>query len=260
MTDTSLVENKAVLDEIVTCSCWNNRGLYLFLIVALILIAAMIIPFVQKKIDDYRIKRSFKMYFKNQMGFILNYLTSEKIVYQESGLNEKITKEKIELSEFLKRYENDFKHQKDAVHPVIIFTLLINLQNFLLFSLRLKNIIEDIDFKDLMKLTLKYGNNLSKKELSSIYELIATLDRFISICLYHDRFGKMKSIKRLTQDDVSIGLEFDTNVLEKQEFLNDDLLFINEHEDSIAEIAFVLRAVNQQIKEYFHFEKSTTTL
>ncbi len=260
MTDTLFVENKAISDEIIAYSYLNNWALYLLLIVALILIAAVIILFVQKKIDDYRIKRSFKMYFKNQIGFILNYLTSEKIVYQESGINEKITKEKIELSEFLKRYENDFKHQKDAVQPVVIFTLLINLQNFLLFSLRLKNIIEGIDFKDLMKLTLVHGNNLSKKELSSIYELIATLDRFISICLYHDRFGKMKSIKRLTQEGILIGLDFDADVLEKQKFLNDDLLFINENENSIAEIAFVLRAVNQQIKEYFHFEKSTVTL
>lgn len=256
MTDTLLVKNKAILDEIINYSNQNNWESYFLLIATLTLIAAMIIPFVQRKCDEYRTKRSFKMYFKNQIGFILKYITSEKIDYQESSINEKITKEKIELSEFLKRYENDFKHQKVAVEPVIIFTLLINLQNFILFSFRLKNIIKDIDFKDLMKLTLEHGNKLSKKELSNIYQLIAVLDRFISICLYHDRFGKMKSIKRLTQEGVWIGLDFDQDFLEKQEFLNDDLLFINEHENSIAEIAFVLRDVNQKIKEYFNDEKN----
>ena len=255
MTDTLLVKNKAILDEIIDYSDMNNWAPYFLLIATLALIAAVIIPFVQKKYDEHRSKRNFKMYFKNQIGFILNYLTSENIEYQESSINNKIAKEKIELSEFLKRYENDFKHHKDAVQPVIIFTLLINLQNFLMFSFNLRNIIKDVDFKDLMKLTLEHGNKLSKKELSNIYQLIAALDRFISVCLYHDRFGKMKSIKRLTQDGVWIGLDFNKDFIEKQEFLNDDLLFINEHETSIAEIAFVLRAVNQKIKEYFDDEK-----
>ncbi len=255
MTDTLLIKNKAIPYEITDYLDMNNWEPYILLIATLTLIAAIIIPFVQKKYDEYRTKRSFKMYFKNQIGFILNYLTSEKIEYQEFIVNKDITKEKLELSEFLKRYENDFKHHKDAVQPEIILTLLINLQNFLLFSSHLRNIIEDVDFKDLMKLTLKHGNKLSKKELSNIYQLIAILDRFISIYLYHDRFGKMKSIKRLTQEGVWIGLDLDKDFIEKQDFLNDDLLFINEHETSIAEIAFVLRDVNQKIKEYFDYEK-----
>jgi hypothetical protein len=234
----------------------NNWEQYFLFIATLILIAAVIIPFVQKKYDEYRTKRSFKMYFKKQIGFILNYITNEKIEYQYSIINKKIAKEKLELSEFLKRYENDFKHHKDTVEPVIIFTLLLNLQNLLIFSFHLRNIIKDVDFKDLMKLTLEHGNKLSKKELSNIYELIVVLDRFFSICLYHDRFGKMKSIKRLTQEGVWIGLDIDKDFLEKQEFLNDDLQFINEHETSIAEIAFVLRSVNQRIKEYFDYKKN----
>ena len=255
MTDTLLIKNKAIPYEITDYLDMNNWEPYILLIATLTLIAAILIPFVQKKYDEYRTKRSFKMYFKNQIGFILNYLIIEKIECQESSINKTITKEKLELSEFLKRYENDFKHHKDAVQPEIILTLLINLQNFLLFSSHLRNIIEDVDFKDLMKLTLKHGNKLSKKELSNIYQLIAILDRFISIYLYHDRFGRMKSIKRLIQEGVWIGLDLDKDFIEKQDFLNDDLLFINEHETSIAEIAFVLRDVNQKIKEYFDYEK-----
>jgi hypothetical protein len=255
MTDTFLVKNKVILDEFIDSSYLNNWQPYFLLIVASILIAAVIIIFVQKKFDEYRIRRSFKMYLNNKITIILNYLTSEKIEYQESSINEKITKGKVELSEFLKRFENDFKHHKDAVQPVIIFTLLINLQNILLFSLRLKDIIKDVDFKGLMKLTLEHGNKLSKKELSNIYQLFEALDRFISICLYHDRFGKMKSIKRVTHDGEWIELDFDKDLLEKQEFLNDDLLFINEHETSISEIASVLRALNRKISEYFDCEK-----
>jgi hypothetical protein len=256
MKDTLLIKNKAVLNGIIDYSNLNNWELYFLLIATLTLIAAVVIPFIHKKNDEFRTKRSFKMYFKNRIGFILNYLTSEKIEYQEFSINKKITKEKIELSEFLKRYENDFKHQKDAIEPVIIYTLLTNLQNFLLFSYRLKNIIKDIDFEDLMKLTLEHGNKLSEKELSNIYQLITVFDSFISICLYHDRFGKMKSIKRVTQEGVWIELDLDKDFLEKQELLNNDLLFINEHETSIAEIAFVLQSVNQKTMEYFDYEKN----
>ena len=137
-----------------------------------------------------------------------------------------------------------------------ISTMLMNLQKLLLFSSQLRHTIKNVDYKDLMKLALEHGSKLSQKELSNIYGLIVVLESFISISLFHDRFGEMKSIKRLTQEGIWIGLKLDKDFLDKQEILNDDLQFVNDNESSISEITFILRAVNQKVKEYFEFDKN----
>lgn len=255
--DTILFENTAIPVAILNHSGRMNWEPYFLLLATLSLMAAVIIPFAQNKYDAYRTKRNFKIYFKKKIGFIFNYLANEKIEYQEPSTKEQSSQVKLELFEFIKRFENDFKHHKDTVHPMLIFSLLMNLQNFLLFSFRLRNTIKIVDFNDLLKLTLEHGNKLSKHELSNIYELIIALETFVSSSLNQDRFGEIKSVRRVTQKGVWVGLETDKDFQNQHNFLNHDLKFVNEHEDCIAETSVVVQAVDQNIKAYFLLDENT---
>ncbi len=256
MIDTILTLKEVIPVNIIDIPIKTNWEPYFLFVATLSLIVAVIIPFAQKKYDEYRTKRSFTIYLKKQIGFILNFLTSEKIEYHEASIKNNPVKDQLALIEFIKRFEIDFENHKETVQLKMIFALILNLQNLLFYSFHLRNTIRNVDFKELMKLTLEHGDKLSKKELSNIYGLIVTLESFISISLYHDRFAEIKSIKRLTQEKVWVGLKLDKNFLEMQEILSDDLQYINDNESSITEITFVLRAVEQKVKEYFDYEKN----
>jgi hypothetical protein len=106
-----------------------------------------------------------------------------------------------------------------------------------------------------MKLTLEHGNQLSKDELSNIYGLITILESYVSISLYHDRFGEMQSIKRLIQEKTWVGLKLDKDFLENQTVLNDDLQFINDKMNSIEEIIYILGITEDKTLEYFEYKK-----
>lgn len=228
---------------------------YFLIIATLSLVAAVIIPFAQKKYEEFSAKRNFKIYFKKQLGLVFNFLTSEKIEYNEPSIKKNPEKKNLEISEFLKTFKKDLKEHKNAVQPKIIFTLLMNLQNMLLYSFHLRTTIRSLEFNDLMKLTLEHGNQLSKVELSNIYGLITILESFVSISLYHDRFGEMKSIKRLIQENTWVGLKLDKDFLDNQTILNDDLQFINDKINSIEEIVYILGITQDKTLEYFEFKK-----
>lgn len=229
---------------------------YFLIIATLSLIAAVIIPFIQKKSEEHLTKRNFKIYFKKQIGFVFNFLASEKIEYHEPSIKKNPEKASIKLTDFIIKLKSDLKEYKNAVQPKIIFTLIMNIQNLLLYSFHLRNTVRNVDFKDLMKLTLEHGNKLSNNELKNVYGLVTILESFISISLYHDRFGEMKSIKRLIQENTWIGLKLDKDFLKNQDVLNEDLQFINDQMDSILEIIYMLEITEQKTNEYFDSDKN----
>lgn len=228
---------------------------YVLIIATLSLIAAVIIPFAQKKYEELRTKRSFQFYFKKQLGIILNLLTSEKIEYFKPSIKDKPEKELISPSEFSKRMEADFKEHKEAIQPKIIFALLLNLQKLMLFSFQLRYALSKIDFEKLTERTLENGKELSKQELQKAYGIILIYESFISISLFHDRFGNMKSIKREIRDNIWVGFKLEKDFLEKQSVLNEDLQYINNNEQSIFEIAEMIRVVDSKTKEYFDYDR-----
>jgi hypothetical protein len=228
---------------------------YFLIIATLTLVSAVIIPLAQKKYEEYRAKRNFKIYFKKQLGLVFNFLTSQKIEYSEPSIKKNPEKKHLEISDFLKKFNKDIKEYKNAVQPKIIFTLIMNLQNMLLYAFHLRNTIRSLEFNELMKLTLEHGNQLSKNELSNIYGLITILESFVSISLYHDRFGEMQSIKRLIQEKTWVGLKLDKDFLENQTVLNNDLQFINDKMNSVEEIIYILGITEDKTLEYFEYKK-----
>lgn len=227
---------------------------YVLLVATLALIAAVIIPFAQKWYEEFRTKRSFQFYFKKQLGIVLNLLTDEKIEYIRPSVKDNSEKEYLSPTEFSRKLEADFKEHKEAVQPRTIFTLLLNLQQFMQFTNQLRFSLTKIDFEKLTERTLEHGKELSKAELKKAYGIILILESFISISLFHDKFGDMKTIKREIREKVWVGLKLEKNLLQNQTLLNLDLLHLNNNERSIFEITQIVRIVEAKIKEYFDYD------
>lgn len=233
-------------------------GPYVLLVATLSLIAAVIIPFAQKRYEEYRTKRSFQFYFKKQLGIVLNLLTDEKIEYIKPSVKDNPEKEYLSPTDFSRKLEGDFKEHKEAVQPRTIFTLLLNLQQFMKFTSQLRFSLTKIDFEKLTERTLEHGKELSKAELQKAYGIILIFESFISISLFHDKFGDMKTIKREIREKIWVGLKLEKDLLQNQTLLNLDLLHLNNNERSIFKITQMVRIVEAKTKEYFDYDNLQT--
>lgn len=227
---------------------------YVLIVATLSLLAAVIIPFTQKWYEEYRTKRSFQFYFKKQLGIVLNLLTSDKIEYVKPSVKDNPEKQYLTPTEFSRKLEADFKEHNEAVQPRTIFSLLLNLQQFMQYVFQLRYSLTQIDFEKLTERTLEHGKELSKDELQKAYGIILIYESFISISIFHDRFGEMKTIKRDIKEKVWVGLKLDKDILQNQALLNQDLLHLNNNERSIFEIAQMVRIVEDKTKEYFDYD------
>ena len=227
---------------------------YLLSVAVLSLVAAVILPFAQKRYEEYRTKRSFQFYFKKQLGISLNLVTTEKIEYIKPSVKDDPEKQFLSPVEFSRKLEADYKEYKDAVQPRIIFTLLMNLQRLMQFVFQLRYSLTQIDFEKLTDKTLQHGKELSKKELEKAYGIILIYESFIGISLFHDKFGEMKTVKRDIKEKAWVGLKLDKDILQNQTLLNQDLLYLNNNERSVLEIIQILRIVEEKTKEYFDYD------
>ena len=66
---------------------------WVLLVAILALIASVIIPFAQKKYEEFRAKRNFQYYLKKQIGLVLNLLTTVKLEYIEPSVKNDPSKE-----------------------------------------------------------------------------------------------------------------------------------------------------------------------
>ena len=249
-------QTKPIVVRVINQVELNDLEFYVLVVAALSLIASVIIPFAQKKYEEYRTKRNFQFYFKKQLGLVLNAITTEKIEYIKPSVKDAPEKVYITLIEFAKRFQSDFKEYKEAVQPRTIFMLLMNLQNLLQFVFHMRINLSNIDFKVLTEKTLEHGKELSKDELNKAYGLILIYESFISITIFHDRFGNLKTIKRLIKENIWVGLKLEEDFLKKQNLLNEDLVHLNNNEKSIDEIISIIKIMNSKTREYFDYDKN----
>lgn len=231
---------------------WND---WMLLVAVLALVASVIIPFAQKKYEEYRAKRNFQYYLKKQIGLILNLLTSEKLEYHEPSVKNEPKKEFLLIQDFIGELQKDFKEHKNTVQPRVIFMLLMNVQKLCHFAYQLRRIISTIDLQGITNKTLEHGKELSKKELNKIYGLILICESYMSISLFHDKFDSIKSIKRDIENNTWKGLKVEKDLLTNQKRLNEDLLILNDNENSLKELSDILLIINQETKKYFDYEK-----
>lgn len=231
-----------------------NWELWVLIVAALSLIAAVIIPFAQKKYEEFRAKRNFQYYLKKQIGLVLNQVTTEKLEYFEPSVKNDPKKDYLLIKDFILKLKSDFKGHKSSVQPRIVFMLLMNVQNLSHFAYRLRKNISTINLQNITEKTLEHGKELSKEELNKIYGLILIYESFLSISSFHDRFEQIKSIKRVIERDLWIGLHVEKDLFQEQDRLNDDLLILNDNENSLDELQKILMIVNQETKKYFDYD------
>jgi hypothetical protein len=228
---------------------------WVLFVATLTLIASVIIPFAQKKYDEFRTKRNFQYYLKKQIGLVLNLLTTVKLEYIEPSVKNEPQKDSLFIKDFIVKLKSDFKEHKNSVQPRVIFMLLMNIQKLCQFSNNLRLNVSIINLQKITEKTLEHGKELSKEELNSIYGLILIYESYLSISLFHDKFGEIKSIKRVIEKDIWIGLAVEKDLLTNQTKLNDDLLVINDNENSLEELQNIVLVVNQETKKYFGYDK-----
>jgi hypothetical protein len=227
---------------------WNK---WLTIIAALALISAILIPLIQKKYEERKSKKSFKMYLKKYFGIINNILTYDKIEYTIPSIKDNLEKSSLTFIDYVKTFENDFNGNHNTVQTRIAFTLIFNLQNLLFVIHRIQLSIKQIDVSRLYEQTLAYGNDLTNKELNKIYGILLLLENFTSITSFHDRFGTMKSIKRDLEKGLWTGLSIDQSLLKNQQIVQEDLLKLNNNELSINEIIKISRLLTQELTGFY---------
>ncbi|GAB3223910.1 hypothetical protein J0A67_10035 [Algoriphagus aestuariicola] len=228
---------------------------WVLLVATLTLIASVIIPFAQKKYEEFRTKRNFQYYLKKQIGLVLNLLTSVKLEYIEPSVKNEPQKEFLLIKDYITKLKLDFKEHKNSVQPRVIFMLLMNVQKLCQYSFQLRQTISTINLQSISDKTLEHGRELSKQELNKIYGLTLIYESFLSISSFHDKFGEIQSIKRIIEGNLWVGLSVEKDLLTNQNRLNDDLLVLNDNENSLEELQNIILILNQETKKYFDFDK-----
>jgi len=227
---------------------------WVLIVATLSLIAAVVLPFAQKRYEEFKTKRNFQYYLKKQVGLVLNLLSTQKLEYIEPTVKNDPKKELLFIKDFILKIKSDYKEHKNTNQPRVIFMSLMNIQKLCHFSYQLRQIISNIDLKNITEKTLEHGRELSKKELNKIYGLILIYESYIGISTFHDNFDKTESIKREFKDNVWVGLKVENNLLSNQSVLNNDLLIINDNENSLEELQNILLIVTQETKKYFDYK------
>lgn len=228
---------------------------WVLFVAVLTLIASVVIPFAQKKYEEFRAKRNFQFYLKKQVGLVLNLLTTVKLEYIEPSVKNDPRKEFLLIEDFISRLKSNFKEHKNSVQPRVIFMLLMNVQKLCLFSNQLIGNVSKVNLQTITEKTLEHGKDLSKQELNKIYGLMLIYESYLSISLFHDKFGEIKSIKRLLNNGLWVGLSVEKDLLTNQGRLNEDLLVLNDNESSLEELQNIILIVNQETKKYFDYDK-----
>lgn len=228
---------------------------WILFVAVLTLVASVIIPFAQKKYDEHRTKRNFQYYLKKQIGLILNLLTTEKLEYVEPSVKSDPQKQFFLIKDFILHLKSDFKEYKNSVQPRIVFELLMNIQKLCHYAYQLRHNISIIDLEKITEKILEHGKELSKNELNKVYGLILVYESFQSISYFHDKFYQIKSIKRVVENKTWVGLSVEKDLLSNQKQLSEDLLVLNDNENSLNELENIILILNQETKKYFNYDK-----
>jgi len=231
---------------------WN---VWFLAVAVLSLIAAVILPFAQKKYEESKSKYAFHLYVKKKFGIIFNMLTYDLYTYKHIKDAQNLDNLNLTFDNIIYRFEKDYKENKNSIHPLFAFGVLLNFQDLLFTVKRIQYVLNTIDLKDIDEKSLEYGDKLSKKEHNKLSAILLLIEHYYSITNFHDKFSSLKSIKREIKDKQWIGLKVEGNVLKEQNLIMEDLAFLRENEISIEEIIKTNKLLIQELKSYFDYEK-----
>ena len=224
-------------------------------IAVIAVVAAIATPFAQKKYEEWKARLSFNLYLKKYLGVLFNILTYDKIEYHIPSIKDNPGKVNLTLPEYLQRFEKDFKEHQNTVQYRVAFAMLFNIQNLFSVVNRSKLEIVRINVDSLYEHTLAYGSNLSKKNLNKVYGILLLMEHYNSITTFHDKFDDLKSIKRIEENGIIVGIELDKDILTNQQMVAEDMKHLCNHELSIDEVIKVNKLLIQETKDFFDYEK-----
>jgi hypothetical protein len=231
---------------------WN---VWFLLLGVLSLIAAVAIPFIQKKYEERKAKYGFHLYIKKRLGVVWNLLTYDKFEYKQPTTTESMDDLQLTFDTLVFQFEKDFQKNKDTIHPLFAFGVLFNLQKLLQTVYRVQQALTTIDLNNLDEKTLEYGDKLSKSEHHKLTGIYMLIEHYISITSHHDKFDSLQAIKRQVKDKRWTGLIVENTVLQNQGIILKDMQYLKENEISINEILNVNKLLIQELKSYFYFDK-----
>lgn len=227
-----------------------------FLLVALLsLIAAVLLPFLQKKYEESKTKYGFHLYIKKRIGIVWNLLTYDQFSYKQPTSADSMDDLSLTFDNMILRFEKDYSKNKETIHPLLAFGILLNFQNILFTISRIQFALKSINIENLDEKTLEFGDKLSKKEHHKLNAIFMLIEHYYSITSFHDKFTSLKSVQREYKDKQWIGLKVEKTVLKNQQLILDDLAFIRENEISLNEILKINKLLIQEMKSYFEYEK-----
>lgn len=231
---------------------WN---IWFLTVAVLSLIAAVIIPFAQKRYEESKSKYAFHLYVKKKFGLIFNMLTYDSYTYKHIKDSQNLDNLNLTFDQIIYRFEKDYNENKNTIHPLFAFGILLNFQNLLFTIKRIQYALNIINLKDIDEKSLEYGDKLSKKEHNKLSAILLLIEHYYSITSFHDKFSSLKSIKREINDNQWIGLKVEGSVLKEQNLIMEDLALLKENEISIEEILKINKLLIQELKSYFNYEK-----
>lgn len=243
--DIQIIENGDKID-------WN---IWFLLVAVLSLIAAVFIPFLQKKYEESKSKYGFHLYVKKKIGIVWNLLTYDKLEYKQPASAKSMDDLRLSFDKLIFQFEKDYEKNKDTLHPLFAFGVLFNFQNLLFTVKRIQYALNEIDLNNLGEKTLAFGDKLSKKEHHKLTAVFMLIEHYFSITAFHDKFDSLKSIKREVRDSKWVGLTVENTVLKNQDMILNDLKYLKENEASISEILNINKLLIQELKSYFDFDK-----
>ena len=240
-----ILESKDTID-------WN---VWFLLLGVLSLVAAVAIPFIQKKYEERKAKFGFHLYIKKRLGVVWNLLTYDKFEYKQPTNAESMDDLQLTFDTLILRFEKDFQNNKDTIHPLFAFGILFNLQKLLMTVYRIQQALLTIDLNNLDEKTLEFGDKLSKNEHHKLTGIYMLIEHYISITTHHDKFDSLQAIKRQVKDKRWTGLIVENAVLHNQGLILKDLQYLRDNEISIKEILNINKLLIQELKSYFDFDK-----
>lgn len=231
---------------------WN---IWFLLIAVLTLISAVLIPYFQKKYEENKTKFGFHLYIKKRIGIVWNLLTYDQFSYKKILDAENLDDLSLTFDNIIKAFEKDFSKNKETIHPLYAFGILLNFQNILFTIHRIKIALMSINIENLDEKTLEFGDKLSKKEHFKLNAIFMLIEHYYSITTFHDKFDSLKSVQREYKEKHWIGLKVENTVLNNQHIILEDLRFLRENEISINEILNINKLLIQEMKSYFEYDK-----
>jgi hypothetical protein len=228
-----------------------NWNLLTLIIATLSLIAAVILPFAQKKYEESKSKFSFRIYIKEPLGYLFNLVTYDKIDYISPTISDNFTKEAVTFPELAMRIRDDFKVHQNSLQPRIVFHFINNLQKYCYHVYQIRYRITKIDISKLKENILANGEKLSKQELKNVYGLLVVVENFGSISLFHDRFDHLRSVQREFRDNVWVGIKVHQGLLTQQQQLLNDIKEVCDNERSLNELLNITGAIYNTIVGYY---------